>query len=313
MTVAPTESPDASSTSRKRRSSASPRRARASSPSTSAGSRSSLSLADLRDLAERHGVRPTKALGQNFLADPNLARAIAAEAGLGQGDRVLEIGAGLGALTVALAATGAEVLAVELDRGIMPALREVAEPLGVRVEHADAMTADWALLAGGGRWACVSNLPYNVAVPVVMRLLEEAPNVDPLVVMVQREVGERLAAGAGEAGYGSVSARVAYRARARVVRRVPATVFWPRPRVESVVVRLDRHPPPVAVPPERLFPVIEAGFAQRRKTMRNALVRLGLPPAEAAAALAGCGVDANVRAEELGLEAFACLAERVPG
>lgn len=230
---------------------------------------------------------------------------------MGEGDRVLEIGAGLGSLTVALAGAGAEVLAIELDRGLVPALREVAEPLGVRVAVADAMAADWAAVLGSGPWAMVSNLPYNVAVPVVMRLLEEAPEVDPLVVMVQREVGERLAAGPGEEAYGSVSARVAYRAEARLVRRVPASVFWPRPRVESVIVRLDRRPPAVDVPAERLFPVIEEGFAQRRKTMRNALVRLGLSPAEAAAALEACGVEPSARAESLGLEQFACLAERV--
>ena len=212
---------------------------------------------------------------------------------------------------MALAAAEAEVLAIELDRALVTALREVAEPLGVRVAVADAMKADWAAVLGRGRWTMVSNLPYNVAVPVVMRLLEEAPEVDPLVVMVQREVGERLAAGPGEETYGSVSARVAYRANARLVRRVPASVFWPRPRVESVIVRLDRRPPPVNVSAERLFPVIEEGFAQRRKTMRNALVRLGLSALEAADALEACGVPPSARAEDLGLDAFACLAERV--
>ena len=316
MTVDPTEWQDGSSTSRKRPSPGSPRSARASSRPRSSGEgpgHLGLSLADLRELAERHGVAPTKVLGQNFLIDPNLARAIVSDAGVTPDDRVLEIGAGLGSLTVALAAAGASVLAIELDRGLVPALREVAEPLGVRVEHLDAMRADWASLLGDGPWKTGSNLPYNVAVPVVMRLLEEAPNVDPLTVMVQREVGERLAAGPGQAAYGSVSARVAYRASARMVRRVPSTVFWPRPRVASMVVRLDRRPAPVGTPADRLFPVIEAGFAQRRKTMRNALVRLGLSPAEAASALEGCGVAPGARAEELGLEAFACLAEAVAG
>jgi len=225
---------------------------------------------------------------------------------------VLEVGAGLGALTVALAAAGAHVLAVELDRGMVPALQEVVEGLDVDVVRADATTADWRALLGTERWAMVSNLPYNVAVPIVMRLLEVAPNVDPLVVMVQREVGERLAAGPREEAYGSVSARVAYRAAAALVRRVPARVFWPPPKVGSVIVRLDRRPPPVDADPERLFPVIEAGFAQRRKTMRNALVRLGLTAAEAAAALEACALDPNARAEALGLPEFACLAERLP-
>jgi 16S rRNA (adenine1518-N6/adenine1519-N6)-dimethyltransferase len=227
------------------------------------------------------------------------------------GDQVLEVGAGLGSLTVALAAAGASVVAVELDRGMVPALLEVTAPLEVRVEQADAVTADWAAMLGDGSWKMVSNLPYNVAVPVVMRLLAEAPRVDPLVVMVQREVGERLAAGPGEAAYGSVSARVAYRTRASLVRRVPPNVFWPRPTVESVIVRLDRRPPPVSSPPESLFRVIEEGFAQRRKTMRNALVRLGLSGERAVRALADCGLPPNVRAEDLGLDAFDCLAKSV--
>ena len=235
-----------------------------------------------------------------------------ADAGVSEGDRVLEIGAGLGSLTVALAAAGASVLAVELDRALLPPLREVAERLGVRVVAADAVTADWGGLLGDGAWKMVSNLPYNVAVPVVMRLLEEAPAVDPLVVMVQREVGERLAASPGEEAYGSVSARVAYRATASVMRRVPPNVFWPRPAVESVVVRLDRRPPPVDAPPDELFPLIEEGFRQRRKTMRNALVRLGLTAQAAETALTDCGLDPNVRAEALGLDAFACLAAKVP-
>ncbi|MCA1727467.1 MAG: 16S rRNA (adenine(1518)-N(6)/adenine(1519)-N(6))-dimethyltransferase RsmA [Actinobacteria bacterium] len=308
------ESRGGSSTSRRRPSPSSPRSGRGSSRSRSSGdgtARTGLTLADLRDLAERHGIRPTKALGQHFLADPNLARAIVADAGVKAGDRILEIGAGLGSLTVPLSAAGAHVLAVELDRALVPALEEVVAGLDVRVVTADAVAADWASLLEDGPWSMVSNLPYNVAVPVVMRLLEEAPGVDPLVVMVQREVGERLAAGPGEDAYGSVSARVAYRANASLVRRVPPPVFWPRPTVESVIVRLDRRPPPVETPAAELFRVIEEGFAQRRKTMRNALVRLGLSADEAAAALADCGLEPNVRAEDLGLDAFDCLTRSV--
>lgn len=264
----------------------------------------------MRDLAARHAIRPSKSLGQNFLVDPNLARAIAAEANVGPGDRVVEIGAGLGSLTVALAASGAEVLAVEFDRAIVPALMEVAagDP-GIRVVAADAMRLDWTELLGEGTWAMASNLPYNIAVPLVLEMLERAPGVGRYVVMVQREVGERLAAGPGDEAYGAVSVRVAYRAAARVVRRVPPAVFWPAPKVASVVVRLDRlDAPPVDADPERLWAVVDAGFAERRKTMRNAVRRLGLTAEEADDALRAAGIDPQTRAESLGLPDFARLA-----
>ena len=264
----------------------------------------------LKELAARHGVRPTKALGQHFLADPNLGRRIVSLAGVGQGDRVVEVGAGLGSLTVALAEAGAEVLALEVDRRIVPVLREVVAPFpNVRVEIGDAVRMDWREVLTGGAWKMVSNLPYNVAVPVVLEMLKAAPQVEALTVMVQREVGERLAAGPGDDQYGAVSARVAYHADARVLRRVRPSVFWPEPQVESVLVRMARRSPPVATPEDRLFRVVDEGFAQRRKTMRNALVRLGVPAARAAELLTGCGLDPNVRAEQLGLAEFACLAE----
>jgi 16S rRNA (adenine1518-N6/adenine1519-N6)-dimethyltransferase len=263
----------------------------------------------LRELTARHGIRPDRSLGQHFLADPNLARALAREAGAAPHVRILEVGAGLGSLTVALAEAGAEVLAVELDRGLLPVLEEVVRGLPVRVIREDALEADWQAVLGEGPWRMASNLPYNVAVPVVMGLLERAPQVDPMLVMVQREVGERLAAGPGEDAYGGVSLRMAYRAAVEVVRRVPPTVFWPQPQVESVVVRIVRRPPPVATPPEILFRLVEEGFAQRRKTMANALVRLGYPRGRAEDALRRAGLGERVRAEDLGLEEMARLAE----
>lgn len=264
----------------------------------------------LKELAERHGIRPRKSLGQHFLADANLARAIVREAGIEAGDDVLEIGAGLGSLTLALVQAGASVLAVEVDRSLLPALREVVgDSTRVRVAEVDAMHADWPSLLGDGRWQMASNLPYNVAVPVVADLLERAPAVDPMLVMVQREVGERLAAAPGEEQFGAVSLRVAYHAQARVVRRIPPSVFWPEPRVDSVLVRLERQPPPVDTPREELFRLIDEGFAQRRKTMANALVRLGVEREDATAALRAAGLDPQVRAEALGLEEYARLAE----
>ena len=274
---------------------------------------SGLGAGAVRDLAGRHGIRPSRSLGQHFLIDPNLARAIAAEAGAAPGVRVVEVGAGLGSLTVALASAGSEVLSIEFDRALVPALLEVVGALpAVRVLVADAMKLDWAAELGAGEWTMSANLPYNIATPLLLELLGRVTAIRTFVVMVQREVGERLAARPGEEGYGAVSVKVAYRARARIVRRVPPTVFWPRPGVESVIVRLERlDTPPVGVAAERLWPVVEAGFAQRRKTLENALVRLGLDRARAADVLARSGVSPRARAEELDLAALARVAAAV--
>jgi 16S rRNA (adenine1518-N6/adenine1519-N6)-dimethyltransferase len=215
-----------------------------------------------------------------------------------------------------LAATGARVVAIEFDRAIVPALREVTDPIGrVEVREQDVMRADWTDLLGDGSapWILCANLPYNIAVPVVADVLKEVPRVRRLVVMVQREVGERLAAGAGDPHYGAVSVRVAYRATARLVRRVPSTVFWPKPNVDSVVVRLDRREhPAVAVDEAMLWRVVDGSFGERRKTMRNALRRLGLERAEAEAVLAAAGVSASARPETLGLTEFAAIVEALP-
>jgi 16S rRNA (adenine1518-N6/adenine1519-N6)-dimethyltransferase len=257
---------------------------------------------------------PSRALGQHFLIDPNLARAIAADAEVGREDRVLEIGAGVGSLTVALAGTGAEVLAVEFDRALLPALREVvaAEP-SVRVVAEDALHADWPRLLGDQEpWTVAANLPYNIAVPVVLRLVEGVPSVVRLVVMVQREVAERFVAGPGDAHYGPASLRVGYRCTASIVRSVPPSVFWPRPRVGSAVVRLDRRErPAVDADESALWGVVEAAFAARRKTIRAALVRLGLEPDAADEALAEAAVDPASRGERLSLDAFAAIARAV--
>lgn len=245
--------------------------------------------------------------------DPNIARAAAREAGVGPGDRVIEIGAGLGSLTVALADTGAEVLAVEFDRALLPALGEVVDgDPRIHVLHADAMRLDWeaALGAEPGPWVLCANLPYNIATPVVLDVLHSVQRVRSLLVMVQREVGERLVATEGTDAYGAISVHVAYHARASILRRVPPTVFWPKPTVGSVLLRLERLPEPVVATDETaLLRVVDEAFAQRRKTMRNALRRLGLDAAHAAAVLVACGVDPSARPEQLGLETFALIAE----
>ena len=225
--------------------------------------------------------------------------------------RVVEVGAGLGSLTTALAEAGAaEVLAIEFDRALIPALEEAVAPWpAVRVVHADATKLSWSRTLGAVPWVLCANLPYNVGTSIVLDVLESAPVVERLVVMVQREVGERLAAHAGDEAYGAVSVHVAYRGHASLVRRVPPEVFWPRPSVGSVIVRIDRREsPPVAIDEERLWPVVDEAFAQRRKTMRNALRRLGMGLAEADALLRGVGIDPRARPEALSLEDFARVA-----
>jgi 16S rRNA (adenine1518-N6/adenine1519-N6)-dimethyltransferase len=265
--------------------------------------------AAIRALLDEHRLVPSRALGQNFVADPNTVRRIARLAGIGPDDRVVEIGAGLGSLTLALAETGAEVVAVEVDRHVAPALREVVEPAGVTVVIGDALTLDWDDVLGPSPatepWILVANLPYNVATPLVLELLARVPAISRMLVMVQLEVGERLAARPRSPSYGIPSVKVAYWGRAEVVGRVPPSVFVPRPRVDSALVEIRRHPEPlVAVRPDRLFPLVERGFGQRRKMLRRALA--GVVPAEAFAA---AGVAPEARAEELDLAAWARLAE----
>jgi len=254
-----------------------------------------------------HGLHPSKALGQHFVTDPNTTERIARLARVGPGDRVVEIGAGLGSLTVALAATGAQVTAVEVDKRIVPVLRQMVEPLGAEVVEADAMSCDWAaMLAASRSWVLVSNLPYNVATPLVLDLLRGVPAISRMLVMVQREAGERLAAAAGAPSFGAVSLRVAYFATAAVVGRVPAGVFWPRPRVESVLVEIQRRGAPAVDPAvasfEEIDLLVRAGFGGRRKMLRRSLE--GLVGEEVFAA---AGIDGRRRAEELGIEKWGKL------
>ncbi|HEX4246133.1 MAG TPA: 16S rRNA (adenine(1518)-N(6)/adenine(1519)-N(6))-dimethyltransferase RsmA [Acidimicrobiales bacterium] len=266
--------------------------------------------ADINQLLADNDLHPSRALGQNFVADANTVRRIVRLAEVGPGQAVVEIGAGLGSLTLALAEVGARVTAVEIDRHVLPVLRQQVEPIGVRVVEADALRLDWPELLGDPEhepWALVANLPYNVATPLVIRVLEEAPQVGTLLVMVQREVGERLAAEAGDEAYGAVSVKVAYWATATVVGRVPPSVFVPRPRVESVLVRLVRRTHTGGGPGDasydRLFAVVRSGFAHRRKMLRRSLAGLVDPETFDQA-----GVDPTARAEELSLDEWGRLA-----
>jgi 16S rRNA (adenine1518-N6/adenine1519-N6)-dimethyltransferase len=258
-----------------------------------------LSPREITERLARIGRRPSRALGQNFVADPNTVRRIAWLAGVGPGDRVVEVGAGLGSLTLALAETGAAITAIEVDHHLVPVLRETVEPAGVTVVEADVMSFDWSSL-GAGPWVLVANLPYNIATPLVADLLDGVPAIERMLVMVQREVGERLAAGVGDEQYGAVSVKVAYWAEARVVGRVPATVFVPQPNVESVLVSIARRPggPTCEVD----FALVRAGFGQRRKMLRRSLAGLVDDDAFMCA-----GVSPTARAEELDVAAWGRL------
>jgi len=252
------------------------------------------------------GIRLSKALGQNFVVDPNTVRRIARLAEVGPADHVLEIGAGLGSLTLALAETGASITAVEVDKRLARLLAHVVSPVGVTVVEGDAMTLDWsALLAGAPTWVLVANLPYNVATPLVADLLDTVPAITRMLVMVQKEAGERLAASRGSDAYGAVSVKVAYWATASVVARVPRSVFLPEPKVDSVLVSIVRHPAPAVttVPAAELFALVRAGFGHRRKMLRRSLAGVVSPECFEAA-----GVRPEARPEELDVHAWGRLA-----
>jgi 16S rRNA (adenine1518-N6/adenine1519-N6)-dimethyltransferase len=267
----------------------------------------------VRELLARHDLRPTKALGQHYLADPNTARKVARLGGIEPGETVLEVGPGLGSLTLALREAGAAVVAVEADARLLPALDEVlgGDPL-VRVELADALRVDLGALAPQAR-RLVANLPYNIAATLVLKVLAEVPAIGHLVVMVQREVGERLAAAPGTDAYGAPSAKLAALAQARVLSPVSRHVFVPEPRVDSVLLGVERreHPALAGLDHAELVRVIDAAFAQRRKTLRNALRGLGLDAAGVEALGRAAAVDLGLRAERLDVAAFAALAHQV--
>jgi 16S rRNA (adenine1518-N6/adenine1519-N6)-dimethyltransferase len=270
-----------------------------------------LGPADIRALAERLGVRPTKTLGQNFLHDANTIRRIVRTAELATGETVLEIGPGLGSLTLGLLDAGHPVIAVEIDPVLADAL-----PTTVRSRLPDAsldvLTADALRLddVPGAPTALVANLPYNVAVPVVLHLLAVLPSLERGLVMVQAEVADRLAAGPGSKVYGVPSVKAAWYAAASRAGAVPPSVFWPAPNVDSGLVRLVRRdPPPTTATRDQVFAVVDAAFAQRRKTMRAALAGWAGSAAAAEAALVAAGISPQARGETLTVTEFARLAE----
>jgi 16S rRNA (adenine1518-N6/adenine1519-N6)-dimethyltransferase len=261
---------------------------------------------DINELLSRGGLAPRRDLGQNFVADANTVRRIARLAEVGAGDRVVEIGAGLGSLTLALAETGARVIAVEVDRGVVPLLREITADLtNVTVVEADAMQLDWTeLLGSDGGWVLVANLPYNVATPLICDLLDDVPQIERMLVMVQKEAAERFCAAARTEHYGAVSVKVSYWATARIAGLVPASVFVPRPNVESALADIRRRATPaVTAPAADVFHLVRTAFGQRRKMLRRSLADVVAPEVFDAA-----GIDSQRRPEELDVHEWGALA-----
>lgn len=259
-------------------------------------------------------IRPRKRLGQHFLVSRRVLQRLLAEADLRPGELALEVGAGLGTLTVALAATGAAVVAVEVDQRLIPVLRAATAGFpAVRIVHGDIMALDpVALTLGHSAVKLVANLPYQIASPLLVRCLETLPALSRAVVTVQAEVAQRIQALPGSAAYGALSVAVQFRAEARRVARVPPGAFFPPPQVHSAVLRLDVLPAPrVRVRDEALFfAVVRAAFGQRRKMLRRALAAAW--PAAAAQVPAVCalaGIDPKRRGETLTLAEFAALAD----
>lgn len=276
-----------------------------------------LGPAEVRELAARLGVRPTKTLGQNFVIDANTVRRIVRTANLDPDDVVVEVGPGLGSLTLALLPEARRVVAVEIDAALAAELPGTvaarAPDLAGRLDvvHADAMRIDG--VPGPEPTALVANLPYNVAVPVVLHLLAVLPSLRTALVMVQAEVADRMVARPGGRIYGVPSVKLAWYGDARRAGAVGRAVFWPAPNVGSGLVAFTRRePPPTGASRAEVFAVVDAAFAQRRKTLRAALAGWAGSPAAAEAAVRAAGVDPRARGEALDVAAFARIAEYGP-
>ncbi|MEN0130793.1 MAG: 16S rRNA (adenine(1518)-N(6)/adenine(1519)-N(6))-dimethyltransferase RsmA [Brevundimonas sp.] len=291
-----------------------------------------LGPAEIRELAARAGIRPTKQLGQNFVLDGGTVRKIVRQADIEPGDRVVEVGPGLGSLTLGLLEAGADVTAVEIDpvlAGLLPetvarhvpgltaatqdgvvVLSDAAGRARLTLVTSDAL--DVTELPGTAPVAFVANLPYNVSVPVLLTFLERFDSIERGLVMVQAEVADRLAAPPGSRTYGVPSAKAAWYVAARRTSTIGRSVFWPVPNVDSALVRFDRREPPVTTATRvETFAVVDAAFAQRRKMLRSALATLAGSPAAAVEALEAAGVDPEARGERVDIVGFAKIAERL--
>lgn len=276
-----------------------------------------LTARDIRELADAAGIRPSKQRGQNFVMDPNTVRTIVGRAATEPGQAVLEVGPGLGSLTLGLLEAGADVVAVELDRGLAELLPLTLRARGVeeerfRLVHADALqVAELPTLPRAGEpTALVANLPYNVATPILLTMLERFPSLRTALVMVQSEVVDRLTAGPGSRTYGGPSVKTAWYGTAVHAGRISRQIFWPVPNVDSALVELVRHEEPLGTEAERetVFAVIDAAFAQRRKTLRAALAGWAGSPVRSEQILRAAGIDPGARGETLGIEGFRAIA-----
>jgi 16S rRNA (adenine1518-N6/adenine1519-N6)-dimethyltransferase len=291
-----------------------------------------LGPAEIRELAARAGIRPTKQLGQNFVLDGGTVRKIVRQADIEPGDQVVEVGPGLGSLTLGLLEAGADVTAVEIDTvlaGLLPetvarhvpgltattqdgvvVLSDAAGRARLTLVTSDAL--DVTELPGVQPVAFVANLPYNVSVPVLLTFLERFDSIERGLVMVQAEVADRLAAPPGSRTYGVPSAKAAWYVAARRTSTIGRSVFWPVPNVDSALVRFDRREPPATTATRvETFAVVDAAFAQRRKMLRSALATLAGSPAAAVEALEAAGVDPEARGERVDIAGFAKIAERL--
>lgn len=267
-----------------------------------------LGPAEIRDLAALLELNPTKKLGQNFVVDANTVRRIVASAGVTSTDTVLEVGPGLGSLTLGLLATGARVVAVEIDSRLAAHLPVTVEALhpdaSLHVVRADAMTITELPLTPV---ILVANLPYNISVPVLLHLLEHFPSLQSGLVMVQAEVGQRIAAAPGSKIYGGPSVKAAWYGHWATAGQVSRQVFWPVPNVDSILVRFERRTVPLGTEAERrtMFALVDAAFGQRRKMLRQSLA--GVLGPDASGVLESAGVDPTSRAEELSVEDFLAI------
>lgn len=274
----------------------------------------------VRELAEQLDIRPTKKLGQNFVIDANTVRKIVRDAGVSAGEHVIEVGPGIGSLTLGLLEAGARVTAIEIDPVLAGALHETIARFApeaqdqLRVIEGDALSVDLVELGGGAipaePTALVANLPYNVSVPVLLRVLAECPSIERALVMVQAEVADRLVADSGSRTYGVPSVKLQWFGSARRVGSVSPHVFWPVPRVDSGLVRFDRGlPPECESSREQVFRCIDAGFSQRRKSLRSALATWAGSREEAEQALEQAGVLPSLRGEVLRVGDFAGITD----
>ena len=266
-----------------------------------------LTRTEVRDLLDRYQISPKRSLGQNFVVEPNTVRRIAELAEIEIGDQVLEIGPGLGSLTLALEDRGVHVTALEIDDKLIEVLKEVTAGKQVNILHEDAMKFDFKAHTSSGRWKLVANLPYNISVPLICNILDTSPSITEMLVMVQSEVADRLVAKPETKAYGLPSVKVSFYAEASLVSRVPPSVFLPRPRVDSAIVRIKRKPhTDTTVDAETLFSLARKGFTHRRKTLRRSLGDMVREEE-----FQKSNINSKARAEELSIDEWVRLAKEV--